>query len=151
MATLIEELEQVMQSEVELGESLLQVMMEKQRSIVGLHGDHLTSLVVQEETLIRPFQQLEQRRVQIARQIVGLPAEGVNASSVTLAEILRHLTPSDALRISTMSMRLRTVSERILHMNDHNRILLQRSLRFVQDTLRLVTDDHTRQLVDHRV
>jgi hypothetical protein len=36
-------------------------------------------------------------------------------------------------------------------MNDQNRILLQRSLRFVQDTLRMVTDDHTRQFVDHRM
>jgi flagellar biosynthesis/type III secretory pathway chaperone len=50
-----------------------------------------------------------------------------------------------------MSARLRTVSERIIHMNEHNRILLQRSMRFVQETLRLVTEDHTRQLVDHRM
>ncbi len=151
MASTIEELEQVMQSEVELGESLLQVMVEKQRSIVGLHGDHLTSLVVQEEALIRPFQQLEQRRVRLARELTGMSAAGGEAAPVTLAEILRHLEPSDALRISTMSMRLRTVSERIIHMNDQNRILLQRSLRFVQDTLRMVTDDHTRQIVDHRM
>jgi flagellar biosynthesis/type III secretory pathway chaperone len=151
MASTTEELEHIMQSEVELGESLLQVMMEKQRSIVGLHGDHLTSLVVQEEALIRPFQQLEQRRVRIARELIGPGTEGGEMTPVTLAEILRHLEPSDALRISTMSMRLRTVSERIIHMNDQNRILLQRSLRFVQDTLRMVTDDHTRQFVDHRM
>jgi hypothetical protein len=50
-----------------------------------------------------------------------------------------------------MAARLKTVVERILHMNNQNRLHLQRSLRFVQDTLRLVTDDHTRQLVDHRV
>jgi len=151
MASTTEELEHIMQSEVELGESLLQVMMEKQRSIVGLHGDHLTSLVVQEEALIRPFQQLEQRRVRIARELIGPGTEGGEMTPVTLAEILRHLEPSDALRISTMSTRLRTVSERIIHMNDQNRILLQRSLRFVQDTLRMVTDDHTRQFVDHRM
>jgi hypothetical protein len=151
MATTIEELEQIMQSEVELGEGLLRVMMEKQRSIVGLHGEHLTSLVIQEEELIRPFQQLEQRRVVLAKQLTGMSASAGNETQVTLAEILRHLEPSDALRVSTISMRLRTVSERIIHMNDQNRILLQRSLRFVQETLRMVTDDHTRQLVDHRM
>jgi hypothetical protein len=151
MATTIEELEQIMQSEVELGEGLLRVMMEKQRSIVGLHGEHLTSLVIQEEELIRPFQQLEQRRVVLAKQLTGLSANAGNETQVTLAEILRHLEPSDALRVSTISMRLRTVSERIIHMNEQNRILLQRSLRFVQETLRMVTDDHTRQLVDHRM
>lgn len=151
MSTSIEELEHVMQSEVELGESLLQVMTEKQRSIVGLHGDHLTSLVVQEEALIRPFQQLEERRVRLVRDLIGGTPEGGETAPIALAEILRHLEPSDALRVSTMSMRLRTVSERIIHMNSQNRILLQRSLRFVQDTLRLVTDDHTRQFVDHRM
>lgn len=151
MATTIEELEQVMQSEVELGESLLSVMREKQRSIVGLHGEHLTTVVVQEEELIRPFQQLEQRRVALAKTLVGWMPGSTTEVPVSLAEILRHLEPSDALRISTISMRLRTVSERIIHMNEQNRILLQRSLRFVQETLRMVTDDHTRQLVDHRM
>jgi flagellar biosynthesis/type III secretory pathway chaperone len=151
MRTVIEELEQIMQSEVELGESLLKVIMEKQQSIVGLHGDHLTSLVIQEESLIRPFQHLEQKRVQLARELIGGQGSDANPVPITLSDILRHLDAPDALRITTISMRLRTVSERIIHMNDQNRILLQRSLRFVQDTLRMVTDDHTRQLVDHRL
>ncbi len=151
METMIEELGSVMQSEVELGESLLRVMMHKQRSIVGLHGDDLTSLVVQEEELIKPFQQLEERRVRLAAEIAGRPVLMEKGTATTITELLRHLSPSDALRISTMSARLRTVSERIIHMNDQNRILLHRSLRFVQETLRLVTDDHTRQLVDHRM
>jgi flagellar biosynthesis/type III secretory pathway chaperone len=151
METMIEELERVMQSEVETGESLLRVMMEKQRSIVGLHGGDLASLVVQEEELITPFQQLEEQRVRLAAEIAGHPSKNGEGTAVTVTELIRHLAPSDALRISTISTRLRTVSERIIHMNDQNRILLQRSVRFVQETLRLVTDDHTRQLVDHRV
>ncbi len=69
---------------------------------------------------------------------------------VTIRQLLECLPAGDAVRISTIAARLRIVVERILHMNEQNRILLQRSLRFVQETLRLVTDDHTRQLVDHR-
>jgi flagellar biosynthesis/type III secretory pathway chaperone len=151
METMIEELERVMQSEVELGESMLHVMMQKQQSIVGMHGDTLTSLVVQEEELIKPLQQLEERRVRLTAEITGRPIPTEQGPTITMAELLSHLRPSDALRISTMSTRLRTVSERIIHMNTQNRILLQRSVRFVQETLRLVTDDHTRQLVDHRM
>ena len=109
------------------------------------------SLVVQEEELIKPFQQLEEQRVRLAAEIAGHPSKNGEGTAVTVTELIRHLAPSDALRISTISTRLRTVSERIIHMNDQNRILLQRSVRFVQETLRLVTDDHTRQLVDHRV
>jgi hypothetical protein len=148
MGTPVEELEQVMQTEVEIGESLLQVMARKQQSIVGLRGDQLTSLLVKEEGLIRPFHDLELKRLAITAQITGKPA---GTQTIPLAELLAALNPSDAVRVSTMSARLRTVSERIIHLNDQNRLLLQRSVRFVQDTLRLVTDDHTRQFVDHRM
>jgi flagellar biosynthesis/type III secretory pathway chaperone len=148
---MVEDLERVMQSEVEVGESLLRVMAQKQRSIVGLHGDQLTSVLVQEEEMIRPFQELELRRMRITNGIVGRSEERKEGETITLAELLRHLSPSDAVRISTMSMRLRTVTERIIHMNEQNRLLLQRSLRFVQETLRLVTEDHKRQFVDHRM
>jgi len=151
METRIEELEHVMQSEIEIGESLLRVMKQKQRTIVGLHGVQLTSIVIQEEEVIRPFQQLEERRLRLSADIAGRPPGDGEEPGVTVAELIRHLQPGDALRISTISARLRTVSERIIHMNEQNRILLQRSLRFVQETLRLVTDDHTRQLVDHRM
>jgi hypothetical protein len=151
MATIVEELERIMQSEVEVGETLLSLMAQKQRSIVGLHGDQLTTLLVQEEEMIRPFQELELQRMRITDRIVGGPESRKDGGTITLAELLNHLSPSDALRVSTMSMRLRTVTERILHMNEQNRLLLQRSLRFVQDTLRMVTEDHTRQFVDHRM
>jgi len=151
--TKIEELEQVMQKQVEVGESLLQVMTHKQRSIVGIRGDELAAILVREESLITPFRDLEVARSRLTAEIVGGGA-GLDASAgrfVTVAEVLGHVPAGDALRISTIAARLRTVVERILHMNEQNRIFLQRSMRFVQDTLRLVTEDHTRQLVDHRM
>jgi hypothetical protein len=151
MGTNVEDLERIMQSEVEVGETLLRLMAQKQRSIVGLHGDQLTSILVQEEEMIRPFQELELQRMRITDRIVGRSDGKKEGQTITLAELMKHLSPTDALRVSTMSMRLRTVTERIIHMNDQNRLLLQRSLRFVQDTLRLVTEDHTRQFVDHRM
>jgi flagellar biosynthesis/type III secretory pathway chaperone len=151
--TKIEELEQVMQKEVEVGEALLQVMTRKQQSIVGVRGDELAAILIQEETLITPFRDLEEARSRLTAEIVD-DHDDRGASDgrfVTVAEVLGRVPAGDAVRISTIAARLRTVVERILHMNEQNRIFLQRSLRFVQDTLRLVTEDHTRQLVDHRM
>ena len=151
--TKIEELERVMETEVEMGEALLQLLTRKQQSIVGLQSDVLTSLLAQEDTLLRPFRELETERTRLTAELVDtgtLPAEA-GTRNVPVETLLEHLAAGDAVRISTMAARLRTVVERILHMNNQNRLHLQRSLRFVQDTLRLVTDDHTRQLVDHRV
>jgi len=151
--TKIEELERVMETEVEVGEALLQLLSRKQRSIVGIQGDLLSSLAIEEQTLLKPLQELEGERMRLAFELAGdasVPAtEGTGG--VPLDELLEHLDTTEAARISTVAARLRTVVERLLQTNDQNRVLLQRSLRFVQDTLRLVTDDHTRQLVDHRI
>jgi flagellar biosynthesis/type III secretory pathway chaperone len=150
--TRIEELERVLEAEVELGEALLQLLSEKQRSIVGLKSETLSRLLAQEEQLLRPFQNLEAERVRLTAELVGTgDRHTLHASgSVSVVDLMEHLPATDSLRISTMATRLRTVVERILLMNGQNRVLLQRSLRFVQDTLRLVTEDHTRALVDHR-
>jgi flagellar biosynthesis/type III secretory pathway chaperone len=150
--TRIEELERVMETEVEMGEALLQLLSSKQRTIVGLQSDHLTSLLAQEMKLLKPFQILEAERVRLTAELAGkAPGEQAGAPAlVSVGILLEHLAAGDAVRISTMAARLRTIVERILHMNDQNRLLMQRSLRFVQETLRLVTEDHTRQLVDHR-
>jgi flagellar biosynthesis/type III secretory pathway chaperone len=150
--TRIEELERILDAEVELGEALLQLLVNKQRTIVGMQSDALSTLLQQEEQLLRPFQSLEAERVRLTAELVGRSNEGVTHGTdlISVVELLGHLPATDSVRISTMAMRLRTVVERILHMNGQNRILLQRSLRFVQDTLRMVTDDHTRALIDHR-
>ena len=148
----IEELERVLEAEVELWEALLQLLASKQRSIVGLQSDALSKLLSEEEQLLRPFQNLESERMRLTAELVGagdgnvLPA----TAPVSVVDLMDHLPATDSVRISTMATRLRTIVERILLMNGQNRVLLQRSLRFVQDTLRLVTEDHTRALVDHR-
>ncbi|MCC6397009.1 MAG: flagellar protein FlgN [Bacteroidetes bacterium] len=151
--TKIEELERVMETEVEVGEALLQLLSRKQRSIVGIQGDMLSSLAVEEQKLLKPLHELESERMRLAAELAGAASVPVTEETrqVSIDELLECLDAADAVRISTMAARLRTVVERLLHMNDQNRVLLQRSLRFVQDTLRLVTDDHTRQLVDHRI
>ena len=151
--TRIEELERVLEAEVELGDALLQLLVNKQRTIVGLQSDALSALLVQEEQLLRPFQSLEAERVRLTAELVGRSDEGIvpGKDMISVVELLEHLPATDSVRVSTMAMRLRIVVERILQMNGQNRVLLQRSLRFVQDTMRMVTEDHTRALIDHRV
>ena len=151
--TKIEELERIMETEVEVGESLLSLLARKQQSIVGLQGELLSSLVEEEERLMKPLRDLEGERVRLTAELAGVmpsPPSGPR-QSVTILELVEVLPAVDAVRISSMAQRLRTIVERILHQNAQNRLLLQRSLRFVQETLRFVTDDHTRTLVDQRV
>ena len=68
--TKIEELERVMETEVEMGEALLQLLTRKQQSIVGLQSDVLTLLLAQEETLLKPFRDLESERTRLTVELV---------------------------------------------------------------------------------
>jgi len=150
----IEELAKVMQAEIELGDALMEVMSQKRLSIVTIRSDQLLSLSHREEELLGPLQDLERERLHLCRQIVREnPGETTELSpgGVTIGEVLHHIPAPDAVRISTLARRLKTIVERILQVNEQNRVFMQRSLRFVQETLRLATDDHTRQLVDQRL
>lgn len=150
MKTKIEDLERLMQAEQELSEVLADVMARKQRSILGLQSDTLMELTRREEELISPLNNLERERARIVEEL--LRANGVTGrTSLSVRELVRYLPPTDAVRISSRAARLRGVVERILSINDQNRILLQRSQRFVNDTLRMITEDNTRQLVDQKI
>jgi flagellar biosynthesis/type III secretory pathway chaperone len=151
MENRVEQLEQVMRAEVELGEALVDIMTQKQRAIVTFQSDELTATVRREEELLQPFRELERERMRVAADLAGMdPREGA-VRSVAVRDLLRRLDASDAVRISTLAARLKAVAERIVRVNDQNRLLLQRSYRFVQDTLRRVTEDRTRTLIDHRL
>jgi flagellar biosynthesis/type III secretory pathway chaperone len=151
MENRIEQLEQVMRAEVELGEALVDVMTQKQRAVITFQSDELTATVRREEELLQPFRELERERMRIASALVGLDPRAEAVRSVAVRDLLQCLDAPDAVRISTLAARLKAVVERIVRVNDQNRLLLQRSYRFVQETLRRVTDDRTRTLVDHKL
>jgi flagellar biosynthesis/type III secretory pathway chaperone len=140
-----------MRAEVELGEALVDVMTQKQRAVITFQSDELTATVRREEELLQPFRELERERMRIASALVGLDPRAEAVRSVAVRDLLQCLDAPDAVRISTLAARLKAVVERIVRVNDQNRLLLQRSYRFVQETLRRVTDDRTRTLVDHKL
>lgn len=153
MSNEVGELARVMEAEIELGDALMEVMSQKRSSIVTIRSDRILSLAQREEELLVPFGELEQERLRLCSQIVHGEGQGSGRppSAPTVEEVLTHIPAPDAVRIATLAHRLRTVVERIQQVNDQNRVYMQRSLRFVQETLRLATEDHTRQLVDQRL
>jgi len=150
MKSKIEDLERLMEAQQQLSETLADVMVQKQRAILGLHSDTLMELTRREEELISPMNDLEQERARIVEEIQR-EAGVTGRASRSVRELVRHLPPKDAVRISSRAARLRTVVERILSINEQNRVLLQRSQRFVSDAIRLITEDNTRQLVDQKI
>jgi flagellar biosynthesis/type III secretory pathway chaperone len=150
MRNRIEDLERLMQAQQELSETLADVMVQKRRSILGLRSDALMELTRREEEILSPLNNLEQERARAVEEI--LREMGITGhATMSVRELVRHLPPKEAVRISSRAARLRSVVDRILSINEQNRVLLQRSQRFVNDSIRLITEDNTRQLVDQKI
>jgi len=144
--TKTEDLERVLQTEAALAEALARVVAQKQEAIVGFKGEDLGTLTLREEELVKPLRQLEEERVRIASDIAG-----AGAPSIALRDLTGLMTKKEADRIAPHAARLRTAVQRVVRMNDQNRVLLQQSLRYVRETLRIITDNHTKQLIDQKM
>ena len=121
-------LENVIRTEAELAEALLGLLKQQQNAIVHFQDAALTSLVEQQQHILRPLEALERERLRI-----------MNGSS-TATE-----------RIPQSAQRLRTLAREIADVNRQNRTLLESAMRFIHQNLRILTEDFTRKLVDARI
>jgi flagellar biosynthesis/type III secretory pathway chaperone len=146
-----DDLERVLQSELDLAETLFDLLSRKQRAIVDLDIDALTALTREAEDLVEPLQKLERERTQLVVLLGGGRGNGGDGRLPEGIDQLAALLPeSAAARLTQRAARLRLAVERIVNVNRRNKALLDTSLRFVRETLRFVTDDHRRNLVDHK-
>jgi uncharacterized coiled-coil protein SlyX len=148
----IDELEAVLQTEADLAEALAGVLTEKQQSIVKFHADRLGSLTQREQDLIAPFRGLESERTRLAAELAATRLTGsLLTGAVRVDELTASLADPERRRVDKQARRLKGAVQRILDLNQQNSVLMKHSLKFVKETLRLITRDHTRQLVDQRM
>lgn len=150
----IEQLGQILQTEADLAEALAGVMAQKQQSIVRFDAGSLGTLTQREQDLLVPFQALEGERMKLAEELAsGVPGgpggDGTPARSIH--ELLAALDVQPGAPVAGHAARLRSAVQRVLDLSQQNRTLMRHSLKFVRETLRLITKDHTRQLVDQRM
>jgi flagellar biosynthesis/type III secretory pathway chaperone len=146
-----EELERVLQSELDLTETLYALLTRKQRAIIDLDVDGLTALTKEAEDLVEPLRKLERERTQLVMELAGTVSGDADGRVPEGIDRLAALLPAGvSTRLTDRAVRLRLTVERIVKVNRQNKALLDSSLRFVRETLRFVTDDHRRNLVDHK-
>ncbi len=137
-----------LKAEADLAEALLGVVNDKQRAIVAMNGDSITAISRREQDLVGVLRKLELERARIA---TSFASAGNKKQPPLLNEILAHLDEKNASFVRREIARLRTSAEKITAVNTNNRMLLQHSLRFVQETMKMVTDDNRRKIVDARI
>jgi flagellar biosynthesis/type III secretory pathway chaperone len=148
----VDELTKVLQAEADLADALLTVIEDKQQALVHFKPDGLALAVERERELLRPIQELERERTEIVGRLaqeIKTPKELQRGMTVT--ELAKYVESEPGRKLSILAARLRKTASRIQHRNQQNHVLLESSARFVKNTLRIITEDYSRQLVDHKI
>jgi flagellar biosynthesis/type III secretory pathway chaperone len=137
MANTMNELQEVLSTEIELGEALLNILRQQQQSLVSINAGLFAQSLEKEQTLLELLQSVEKERVRLSAEVSDVPG-------------LQSPAPRHRL-IVELEERLKPIVTEILNTNQINKSLLEHSKQFIHETLRIITDDYSRQLVDHRI
>ncbi len=146
----IDQLEEILQTEIELAQALLAVLEEQQQAIVHLNINSLDELIAREHQLLKPIQDLEKERTKIVNYLSPSSSQKNNAA-IPLREFVEHLNAEDAKRISDLGTKLSGKVEDILNINRRLKILLNQSLRFVRESVGILTNNYSKQLIDQKI
>ncbi len=136
MEAIVEELIEIIASEIEAFNSLLKTLHEKQRAIVEGEIDKLNASVESETELASQTKSLEAERMDRSRKLARqLDMENLNPR---LSEIIDKVEKRYAQRLQEQRDLLRNLIERIQIMNKNNQFLLNHSLKFIEKSMELL-------------
>ncbi|HXX62559.1 MAG TPA: flagellar export chaperone FlgN [Bacteroidota bacterium] len=147
----VEELKTILETEADLAHALLAEVTHEQEAIIKLQGQDVAATVGAQQELLKPLENLEVERTRCIQSIGGELKNPALGKSPTVKELVKALPATDGEQIAAAAEQLRSVVERIVTTNGRNKVLLDRSRRFVDETLRIVTEDHTRKIIDQRM
>ena len=141
-----------MLTEVELAEALLATLDQQREAIVCARLEELAVAVERGEELSRPIEALENERMRITAELMEMIAPGhVGNQPCGLTEVVPYLNKEDGVRVTALGKRLRNVIGLILKVNQENKPLIDHSLRFVRENLRIIRENYSKQLIDQKM
>lgn len=149
----LESLADVMATEAELAERLVDVIKQQQRALVACDAEAVAATIEQQQELMMPLEGLEQERERLTREVLRTlaPERMVEDKPVSFSALLHYLGVDEASRLSKIRRRLLAAIEAMMKVNQANHFLIEHSRTFVRETLRIVTNGYTRQLVDRKI
>ena len=129
------DLTEILRTQVDLAQALATLGKEMQRAIVCFDADAIAQLTRRQEELLVPFHRLEAERARLA----GDPRLGAGGAE------------GEQESLGGLASRLRETGMEILHLSRLNTLLLERSRRYVRETLKILTENNTKKLVDERM
>lgn len=150
----IDQLTRIVAKESEYVEKLGEIMEKKQEAIVRMNADDLAAIVQAEEQIIVPLQTLEEERNHLLHALTKeIPQySSADTSSLIGVDVLMpFISEEEAMILSDHVTKLRNTVTKIVHLNESNKALIVHSHRFVQEMLKILTDNYKRQFVDQKM
>ncbi len=137
MASLIDTLIDVLNSQNDEYEKMIEISKEKTEAIVGNDTQKLQDILVREQAHIDVLDKLEQQRqnnVNDICKILNLSSEGIKINDII--EILRK-RPKEHDALLNVHMKLKKTVDTLIKINDNNKMLLKESMDMIEFEMNL--------------
>lgn len=151
---LIEQLRELLRTEIELAEALMSVMRQQQRAIIYSDYDALHQLGLRQQELLVPLESLETERMHLVKSIMeecGWQQPEEQGTPVTLSELLNNPNLPDAEEILRLGKKLRDAAQRVVALNEENGRLLSHTQNYIRESIRILTENYSRNIVDKKL
>lgn len=138
MASLMENLIDILEKESQEYESLLKLSEKKSPIIVSNDLDELARITDEEQTVVGRINRLETNRQQTFKDIADVINKDVN--TLKLGDLVDMLSkrPEEQQKLAKVHDTLKTVVNSVKRVNDQNRILLQNAMEMVEFELNML-------------
>ena len=132
MASLMENLMDLLEKENSEYEKLLELSMEKTPVIIEGNIEKLEKITDDENIIVSRVNMLDKQRMQAMQDIANVLNKDVE--SLKLAQLTAMLSqrPQEQKRLAAIHTKLKITTEQLVRVNEHNRDLIARSLEMVE-------------------
>ena len=131
MASLMENLIEVLDQESEEYEGLLALSQKKMRIIAGANLEDLQKITDDEQEVVSRLNRLEKRRIEVAADIANVLNKDVETMKLTNLIEMLSARPAEQAALAAVHDRLKSVVREVQRTNEQNRELLEEALELV--------------------
>ena len=131
MASLMENLIEVLGQESEEYEGLLALSQKKMRIIAGANLEDLQKITDDEQEVVGRLNRLEKRRIEVAADIANVLNKDVETMKLTNLIEMLSARPAEQAALAAVHDRLKSVVREVQRTNEQNRELLEEALELV--------------------
>lgn len=143
----IDQFTEVLKTEAELASALLEVLQEQQRAIVRFQDVRLGAAIERQQQLMKAIESLGKEWEKVSREF-SRALHIDTREPLRLSVLASRLPEKEAAQVSKYGKQLCSAVDKILSVNNQNKMLLENSLRFIKHSIRVMTDDYTKKLID---